>query len=95
MVKNNIMTDEEVEMMVKHHRLIREKNVLVRLTKLVVEDLKERAMTKEHPFKEGEAYVYLGEIKNMADHGIFVDNDGKVLWGYHVSDFEEIPDGET
>jgi hypothetical protein len=40
--------------------------------------------------------VYMGEIKNMPEHGVFVSmKSGRIYPGYHIWDFEEIPDDET
>jgi len=41
---------------------------------------------KRQPFKVGESYLCLGEIRNMPEHYIYVDRRGKVYWGWH-SDF--------
>ncbi len=38
---------------------------------------------KDTPFKIREDYLCLGEIENMPDHFIYVDNKGKIYWGYH------------
>jgi hypothetical protein len=40
--------------------------------------------------------VFMGEIKNMPEHGVFVGmKTGKVYSGYHIFNFEEIPGDET
>lgn len=40
--------------------------------------------------------VFMGEIKNMPEHGVFIGmKSGKIYSGYHVWNFEEIPDDET
>jgi len=36
-----------------------------------------------YPFKNGDHVLFLGEIKNMPDHYVIVDVDGKIHWGYH------------
>jgi hypothetical protein len=43
-----------------------------------------------YPWLKGENLLYLGEIENMKGHGIFVRNDGKVHYGYHIDDFIEV-----
>lgn len=41
-------------------------------------------------------FIYLGEIPNMAGHGIFIGMDsGKIYSGFHTDSFEEIPEDET
>ena len=45
-------------------------------------------------FKEGH-YMYLGEIVNMPGHGIFIGmKTNNVYTGYHIDEFEEIPEEE-
>jgi hypothetical protein len=40
--------------------------------------------------------VFLGEIPNMREHGIFVAHKtGRVYTGYHIFQFEEVPEDET
>ena len=34
--------------------------------------------------------VYLGEVVDMPGHGIFAGQSGKVYFGYHTDDFEEV-----
>lgn len=38
---------------------------------------------KDDIFKENECYLCLGEIRNMPNHFIYVDKNGKIYWGYH------------
>ena len=47
------------------------------------------------PFKIGEDYLCLGEIKNMPDHFIYVDIKGKIYWGYHDDMFRLLGVDET
>lgn len=42
-----------------------------------------------YPFKNDEILLFLGEIVQMPGHCILVNRAGKVLWGYHTSDFVE------
>ena len=44
------------------------------------------------PWLMGEQILYLGEIKNMLGHGIFVRQNGKIYSGYHVDSFVECND---
>jgi hypothetical protein len=37
-----------------------------------------------HPWRPGDVVLYLGEIIGMSEHGIFVANDGRVHWGFHI-----------
>jgi hypothetical protein len=40
--------------------------------------------------------VFLGEIPNMPEHGVFVGyKSGRAYSGYHIIQFEEVPDDET
>ncbi len=50
---------------------------------------------KCYPFKEGNAYLFLGEIVNMPGHCAVVDNDGIVKVGFHTEDFIELTVYET
>jgi len=45
--------------------------------------------------KKGEDILFLGEISNMPTHGIFVDNKGKIRWGYHMDSFRKLRGDET
>lgn len=45
-------------------------------------------------FYSNEVFVYLGEIVNMPGHVIVAGRDGKVYFGYHPENFEEIPEEE-
>lgn len=48
------------------------------------------------PFRPICAYIFLGEIPNMPGHGIFIDLTFRVIHsGYHIDNFEEIPEDET
>ena len=44
-------------------------------------------------WKKGEkAYVFLGEIKNMPGHGVYMDQSGVGHWGYHCDEYEPYDD---
>ena len=44
------------------------------------------------PFKKGSRFIYLGEIPNMEGHCVVSDvKTGKVITGYHVERFKEVP----
>lgn len=43
-------------------------------------------------WKNKEVLLFLGEIAGMRGHGIFVDQHGKVHWGYHLTNFYIIPE---
>jgi hypothetical protein len=48
------------------------------------------------PFKPAKAYLFLGEIPNMPGHCVVADiKTGRLLTGYHTSNFVEVPDDET
>ena len=44
----------------------------------------------EYPFSDDMPMVYLGEIANMPEHGIFIGKSGKCYFGYHISNFREL-----
>lgn len=39
--------------------------------------------------------IYLGEITNMKEHGIFIGKSGKCYFGYHISHFRELGEDEV
>lgn len=48
------------------------------------------------PFRVGNEYLFLGEIKNMPGHGVFVDSKtGETLYGYHLDNFYLLMEGIT
>jgi hypothetical protein len=47
------------------------------------------------PYNNGDRVVLLGEISNMPGHVVLVDSDGKMFWGYHLSDFVPLTIDET
>jgi len=48
----------------------------------------------EYPFSDDMPMVYLGEIANMPEHGIFIGKSGKCYFGYHISNFRELSEKE-
>jgi hypothetical protein len=49
-----------------------------------------------YPFKEDEAYVFLGEIPNMPGHCVVAERiGGKLYAGYHSQLFTELSDDEV
>jgi hypothetical protein len=55
----------------------------------------EKWLESEYPYKNGDRVVLLGEISNMPSHVILADKEGKILWGYHLSDFVILTQEET
>ena len=49
----------------------------------------------EYPFSDDMTMVYLGEIANMPEHGIFIGKSGKCYFGYHISNFRELSEEEV
>ena len=48
------------------------------------------------PYIDDLPLIFLGEIKNMPTHGVFLGHrSGKIYSGYHMADFEEVPDEEV
>lgn len=67
-----------------------------------MDELREKALvtvkvkiTKEYPFYNDLPLIYLGEITNMKEHGIFIGKLGKVYFGYHISNFRELSEDEV
>ena len=48
----------------------------------------------EYPFSDDMPMIYLGEIANMPEHGIFIDQSGRCYFGYHISNFRELSEDE-
>ena len=48
----------------------------------------------EYPFSDDMPMVYLGEIANMPEHGIFIGKSGQCYFGYHISNFRELSEDE-
>ena len=48
----------------------------------------------EYPFSDDMPMIYLGEIANMPEHGIFIGKSGKCYFGYHISNFRELSEKE-
>jgi hypothetical protein len=48
-----------------------------------------------YPFVADLPLIFLGEIVNMPEHGIFIGKSGKIYMGYHISDFRELTEDET
>ena len=47
-------------------------------------------VTSDYPFYGDLPMIYLGEIANMKEHGIFIGKSGKCYFGYHISNFREL-----
>jgi hypothetical protein len=56
--------------------------------------LKEEMATADHSFGDDLPLIYLGEIANMPEHGIFIGKSGKFYSGYHIWDFRELREDE-
>ena len=56
--------------------------------------LKEEAAV-DYPFSDDLPLVYLGELANMPEHGIFIGRSGKCYFGYHLWDFRELREDEV
>ena len=54
------------------------------------------AVAKDFPFLKDLPLVYLGEIPNMPEHGIFVGHhSGRFYSGYHINQFVELNENEV
>ena len=51
--------------------------------------------TSSFPFDKDLPMIYLGEITNMKEHGIFIGKSGKCYFGYHISHFRELGEDEV
>lgn len=48
-----------------------------------------------YPFYNDMPLIFLGEIPNMREHGIFIGyKSGHVYSGYHIFNFEELKENE-
>jgi hypothetical protein len=52
-------------------------------------------VTGEYPFYGDLPMIYMGEIANMKEHGIFIGKSGKCYFGYHISNFRELSEEEV
>jgi len=57
--------------------------------------IKDTATLEEYPFRNDLPLVFLGEIVNMPEHGIFIGKSGKSYWGFHIWSFRELTDNEV
>jgi hypothetical protein len=67
----------------------------IREKSLVTFDEDLRLEINRYPFAADLPLIFLGEIVNMPEHGIFIGKSGKIYRGYHISDFRELTDDET
>ena len=60
---------------------------------------KNRQFEFEEYIKQGKSddlpMIYLGEIYNMSEHGIFAGRSGKCYFGYHIDNFRELKEDEV
>ena len=47
-----------------------------------------------YPFATDLPLIFLGEIVNMPEHGIFIGKSGKIYHGYHIWNFRELTEDE-
>lgn len=50
---------------------------------------------EKYPFATDLPLIFLGEIANMPEHGIFIGASGKCYWGYHIWNFRELSETEV
>ena len=48
----------------------------------------------DYPFSDDLPMIYLGEISNMPEHGIFIGQSGKCYFGYHIDNFRVLRESE-
>ena len=56
---------------------------------VVFDPPKQEAQYYKHLWNPGDLVLYLGEIRNMPGHGVYVTRVGEVKWGYHTDLFRE------
>ena len=44
----------------------------------------------KYPFSDDLPMIFLGEISNMPEYGIFIGRSGKSYFGYHIDNFREL-----
>lgn len=71
-------------------------NVLMnKLREKTLVTVKKEVEINEYPFCNDLPLVYLGEIANMPEHGIFIGKSGKCYFGYHIWNFRELSENEV
>ena len=67
------------------------KDILInKLREKTLVTVKNEVEINEYPFCNDLPLVYLGEIANMPEHGIFIGKSGKCYFGYHIWNFREL-----
>ncbi|MBV8658173.1 MAG: hypothetical protein JO142_10160 [Burkholderiales bacterium] len=62
----------------------------------IKDQLQEAARTHELPFLHDLPLIFLGEIPNMPEHGVFAGHrSGRLYSGYHIEQFIELSEDET
>ncbi len=56
----------------------------------------DKSMSKDLPFMDDLPLVFLGEIPNMPEHGIFAGHrSGRIYSGFHIFEFVELSEDEV
>lgn len=50
---------------------------------------------EDSEFLDQERFIYLGEIPNMPGHVVVVGQNGRVYFGFHDDDFQELSEDEV
>jgi hypothetical protein len=59
-------------------------------------EFESRAVADKLPFAKDMPLIFLGEIPNMPEHGVFVGHStGRFYSGYHISQFVELNEDEV
>ncbi len=66
----------------------------IREKSLVTFDESLEIKINDYPFATDLPLIFLGEIVNMPEHGIFIGKSGKIYQGYHIWSFRELTDDE-
>ena len=53
-------------------------------------------MKAKYPFKEGQVYIFIGEVVNMPGHCVIAEHpSGTIFSGYHTENFIELDKDEV
>ena len=48
-----------------------------------------------YPFTDKEVLLFLGEVRQMPGHCVVATKDGRVVWGYHMTNFVIVPEKDA
>ena len=80
-------------MNVRKPEMAGEKNKIMKRMKFVFKGY-EKGYEYDYPFLPDEIVLFLGEIEEMPGHCVVAKRDGRVMWGYHTLNFEELSEDQ-